>query len=181
MKKYLVVYYSNTGSNRFLANKIADALHCETEVIHPKIGAQPLLMLLASMKLRPGIKKINKNLKEYENIILVGPVWMGKFIAPLQAFLRKYKDDIRKLWFISCCGSSDEVKYEKFGHGHVFKLVKEQMGEKCADCIAFPIGLVLPEDKQKDSEAIMKTRLGDENFSGKIKKRFDELIASLKA
>jgi hypothetical protein len=45
--------------------------------------------------------------------------------------------------------------------------------------MAFPIDLVVPEDKKENPEAIMKTRLSDTNFNGAIKERFDQMIATL--
>ena len=35
---------------------------------------------------------------------------------------------------------------------------------------------MVPEDKQKDSDLIMKTRLSDSNFTGEIQKRFENFI-----
>ena len=52
------------------------------------------------------------------------------------------------------------------------------LGDKCIRCEAFPIGPVLPEDK-KDNNAVMKTRLSDNNFAGEIQKRFENFIQLL--
>jgi menaquinone-dependent protoporphyrinogen IX oxidase len=119
---------------------------------------------------------LRHNLEEYERIILCGPIWMGNFISPLRGFINKYKKLIKKLYFVTCCGSSYEVKDDKFGHATVFKLVKDILNDRLVLCQAFPIGLVLPEDKKKDSDLIMKTRLSDDNFTGEIQKQFDEFI-----
>lgn len=62
----------------------------------------------------------------------------------------------------------------------VFKAIKSLLNEKCEHCEAFPISLVLPEDKREDGELIMKTRLSDENFVGEIKQRYDNFIAKMK-
>jgi hypothetical protein len=45
--------------------------------------------------------------------------------------------------------------------------------------MAFPISLVLPRELQDDSDAIMKTRLSDENFTGEIVKRLETYIEQL--
>jgi flavodoxin len=176
MKKTIVVYYSNTGSNKYLAEKIAQRLECDIEAIRPRPNLFPILMLLSVLKTSWGIKSLKYNLDEYDRIILCGPIWMGKLISPLRGFINKYHKRIKSLYYISCCGSGDAVKNDKFGHATVFKLVKDLLGDRCVDCRAFPIGLVLPEDKQKDSDAIMKTRLSDDNFTGDIQKRFDHFI-----
>jgi flavodoxin len=176
MKKIIVIYYSNTGSNKYLAEKIADSLGCDIEEIKPRPNLFPVLMLLSALKTSWGIKSLRHNLDEYDRIILCGPIWMGRFVSPLRGFIKKYHKRIKHLYFVTCCGSSYAVKDDKFGHATVFKLVKEMLGDKCVLCQALPIGLMLPEDKQKDSDAIMKTRLSDNNFIGEIQERFDNFI-----
>jgi flavodoxin len=176
MKKTIVVYYSNTGNNKYLAEKIANRIGSDIEAIRPRLNIFPFQLLFSSIKMSPGIKSLHHNLNEYDGVILCGPIWMGKFISPLRNFINRYQKHINKLVFVTCCGSGDAVKNDKFGHATVFKLVKEMLGDRCVDCQAFPIGLVVPEDKQKDGDAIIKTRLSDDNFSGDIKKRFDGFI-----
>lgn len=173
--KTIVVYYSNKGSNRYLAKKISNRLSCEIEEIKPRLN----VFLLFIMNIHLGIKPLKSNIKEYDRVILCGPIWMGKFIPPLRSFTKKYSNHIHKLVFVSCCGSTYKGKDEKFGHGLVFKEVEQMLGDKCALCQAFPVGLVLPEDQQEDSDAYMKTHLSDENFKGKIQGVFDGFIKKL--
>jgi len=73
-------------------------------------------------------------------------------------------------------GSPDDKKNEKFGYGLVFKEVESILKDKSVLCQAFPIALVLPDDKKDDDDAFMKTHLNVENFKGEIKERFDNLI-----
>lgn len=174
--KTIVVYYSKSSNNKFLAEKTAQTLDCDIEEIIPRVNI--FILLLFNMSF--GNKPLKHNLKEYDRVILVGPIWMGKFISPLKSFVKRYRKSITQLYFITCCGSSDEKKDEKFGHNLVFKLLKEMLGEKCISCEAFPIILVVPEDKKNDDDAIMKTRLSNENFTGEIKQRFDNFISNIK-
>ncbi|MCB0497397.1 MAG: hypothetical protein KDC79_14745 [Cyclobacteriaceae bacterium] len=176
--KTLVAYYSNTGSNKYLAEKIAHTLGCEIEVIQPKIKPFMLLLIASSMNLGVGIKSLIHKPELYNRIILVGPIWMGRFIAPLRGFIRKYKTKLAKLYFVTCCGSRDETKNDKFGYATVFPKIEAAYG-KPVHCEAFPIALALPEDKVEDGEAIMNTRLSDQNFKGRIKERFEVLINTL--
>ncbi len=172
----VVVYYSNTGNNRYLAEKAAKNMHCDIVKIEPRLNV--FLFLLFGMN--PGIKTIPVNLSEYDKVILVGPIWMGKFISPLRSFVKKYGRSINKMYFLTCCGSSYAVKDEKFGHELVFKIIKNILGDKCVMCRALPIGLVVHEDKQEDNDAIMKTRLYDDNFKGEIQERFESFIEQVK-
>ena len=175
MKRPIVIYYSNNGSNRFLANKIAENLNCEIEEIRPRLNVQLLLLLGFSL----GIKRIKANLSEFDMIILCGPIWMGKFIVPLKSFVKKYTTTINELVFTTCCGSSFEMKDKKFGHGLVFNEIKEMLNEKCIHCEAFPITLVIPENKREDPNIVMSTRLTADNFEGEILARFDAFIQFL--
>lgn len=175
MNDYLVVYYSKTGSNKYLARKLVKDLNGEIEEIRPRLN---LFIFLLMMNI--GNKSMRNKIEQYEKVILCGPIWMGKLISPLKGFIKKYKNKISQMYFLTCCGSGYEVKDDKFGHARVFAKVKELMGDNCVHCEALPIGLVLPEDKKKDSEAIMNTRLTDNNFNGEIEKRYNDLLERLK-
>ena len=175
MKKSIVIYYSYNGSNHFLANKVAENLDCKIEEIKPRLNKQ-LFLVFGSLL---GNKKIQSNLENYDRIILCGPIWMGKFISPLKDFVKKYKQHLKELVFISCCGSGFEMKDKKFGHGLVFKEIKEMLGEKCNHCEAFPITLLLPDEQREDPKIVMNTRLTEENFKGEILQRFNSFIKTI--
>jgi len=172
MKKTIVVYYSRKGSNRYLSEKISKNLSCEIEAIRPRLN----IFLLFLMNIHLGIWTLKHNIKEYDMVILCGPIWMGKFIPPLRSFITKYSDSINKMIFVTCCGSTYAKKDEKFGHGLVFNEVADILKDRCIFCQAFPIGLVMPDDKKEDTEAFMKTHLNDENFKGEIVKKFENFM-----
>lgn len=172
MKKTIVVYYSRKGSNKYLAEKISKSLSCEIEAIRPWLNIFTLFLL----NIHLGIRPLKHNIKEYDKVILCGPIWMGKFIPPLRSFVTKYSDSIHKLIFVTCCGSTYAKKDEKFGHGLVFNEVENILKDKCVFCQAFPIELVMPEGKKEDTDAFMKTHLNDENFKGEIVEKFEDFI-----
>jgi len=170
--KTIVIYYSNKGSNRYLARMISQKLSCEIEEIRPRLD----VFLLFLMNIHLGIKPLKHNIKEYDKVILCGPIWMGRLIPPLRSFIKKYKQNLNKVIFVSCCGSTEDKKFEKFGHGLVFNEVENILKDKCVLCQAFPIVLVLPDDQKEDTSAFMKTHLSDENFKGEIQVIFDDFI-----
>ena len=173
--KSIVVYYSRKGSNKFLAEKIARQFSCDLEQIRPKSNAFSLILT----NINTGIKKLSSDISAYDRVIMVGPIFMGRFIPPLKSFVMKYKDQINQLVFVTCCGSTYDKKEEKFGHGLVFKEVKKILGDKLVLTRAFPVGLVLPEEKREDPDAFMKTHLNDDNFSGEIQERFEKLLQEM--
>lgn len=175
MKKTIVFYYSKTGSNKFLAHKIKHKINAEIEEIKPRINAHILLMLGLSL----GIKKLKNNVADFDRIILCGPVWMGKFIEPLRVFSLKYKNQIKELIFVTCCGSSYEIREKKFGHGRVFKKVESLFAEKYIRCEALPIALLLTDDKKQDADLVMNTRLTESNFNGEFLEHFNRFISHI--
>lgn len=179
MNKTLVVFYSNTGNNRYLAERIARSLDGDIEQIRPWISPFFFVFLSSVLKTGPGIRALKHQLNSYDTVILCGPLWMGMLLAPLRNFVGKYKNVINTFYFVTCCGSSDAQKDDKFGHGKVFSILRDLAGGKLVHCEAFPIVLVVPKDKIGDGNAIMKSRLSDENFKGEILRRFDAFIKFL--
>ena len=173
--KTIVLYYSKNGSNKYLARVIAGRLACPIEEIKPRLD----VFLLYLMRINLGNRALKHNIGDYEKAILCGPVWMGKLIPPLRSFLLSYKDRIGELDFVTCCGSSDAKKDDKFGHGRVFKEVQHIMQDKCASCQAFPIELVLPDHQKEDEHSIMNTRLSDVTFNEVIRERLDIYLETL--
>lgn len=174
--KTLVVYYSRTGSNTYLAEKIAHTLRGDIEAITPRLNLFPMLLLFSWLNISLGVKALTHRVDDYDAVIVCGPVWMGQCISPLRDVIKKHGTRIKHLYFATCCGSSDSTKDDKFGYAKVFLQVKRLAGDMCVHCEAFPIGLVLPEDKQDDSDAVMKTRLSDHNFTGHIQRRLENFI-----
>ncbi|MFZ5391880.1 MAG: flavodoxin family protein [Patescibacteria group bacterium] len=179
MSKNLVVYYSHTANNKFLAEKIAQELQCDCEKIEPSFNAFFWQMILSNLNLTTGLKNLQHNIADYDNIILCGPIWMGNLITPLRSFLKKYHQEIKNLYFVTCCGSKDENKDDKFGYNSVFTKVKDIIGDKCVQCTAFSINLVIPEDVKNKDEAMMKARLTNETYQGEIKKKLEEFVKNI--
>jgi flavodoxin len=174
--KIMVYYYSHKGSNRFLAHRIANDLNCEIEEIKPRLNAH-LLML---MGLNLGNRKLKSKVENYDRVILCGPIWIGKLIVPLKNFVVKYRPKIKKLIFVSCCGSTFKDKDNKFGHNLVFNQVKGLLDQKCLHCEAFPIDLVAPPELKEDPSAFMKVHLNSENFNGEIIQIYESFISKIK-
>jgi hypothetical protein len=133
-------------------------------------------MILSMLKTGSGVKHLKNDVKQYDHIIICGPIWAGFLCSPLVDFIRKYQKKINKLYYATCCGSDDSKKNDKFGYARVFHQVKELAGNKCIHCEAFPISLALPADKRADDNEIMKTKLSDKNFSGELQEKLNTLV-----
>lgn len=181
MSKNLVAYYSKSGSNKYLAERAAKAMNADIVEIKPRVTPFASLLFASATGLSWGNRKIGRDLSSYDSILLCGPIWMGQFVAPLKDFWKKHRKEIKKLHFMTCCGSKDRTKDDKFGYAHVLKKIQELAGNKTGELQAFPIELVLPEDKREDDQAMMNARLSDSNFTGEIADRFEVFIKEVTA
>ena len=172
----LVAYYSNTGNNKYLAERIAKDKNCDLVEIEPREKKFFGLMMSSLLKMSLGIYSSTKNIKEYDGIVLCGPIWIGQLISPLNDFLKKYRNDIKKLYFITCCGSGGESKDTKYGYNKVFEKVRILMSEKLVFAEAISIELVTPEEMKGKGEEAMKIRISDENFRGEILKKYTSIV-----
>lgn len=178
--KTIVIYYSRTGNNRYLAQRIQKDLECDIEEIKPIVKGIFFQVLATFTKLSPGVRRLKSDITTYDRVILVTPIWIGSVIYPTYSFLRKYNKYLKDIHLVACCGSDDAGKDDKFGYNGVFSKYREITKDKCRSCTAFPIKLSLPENMREDDEAVMAARLNDGNFSGELQDRYEKLISTLK-
>ncbi|WP_304226553.1 flavodoxin domain-containing protein [Gracilinema caldarium] len=173
--KYLVAYYSRTGNNRFVAEKLAADLQADLAEIKPMINA----FLLNIFGLTLGIKKIAKNVQDYEAVILCGPIWMGQLVAPLKKFIKKNQKMIKKLYFVTCCGGGEAEKDSQFGYEGVFKKVEYLTGSTFAGGTALSTSWLLSDQKEATPESVMEIKLNEHNFQGRIKEAYTQFVYAL--
>ncbi len=171
----IVLYYSHKGSNRFLANRMAQDLSCEIEEIVPRWNSHILMIMGVNL----GIHKLKSKVREYDRVILCGPVWVGKLIVPLKEFIRMYAKEVKQLVFVTCCGSSFKDKDSKYGYNLVFNKVKGLLNEKCEHCHAFPISMFTPLELKDDPNAYKTVHLNENNFEGEIVDAYNGFISRL--
>lgn len=93
--KRIIVYYSLSGNTEEAVSAIAEKLGCETLRIDtakamPKSFAAQILVGggQVAMNITPEIKPIEKDLRGYDEIFIGIPVWNGKGVPAMNAFLR---------------------------------------------------------------------------------------------
>jgi menaquinone-dependent protoporphyrinogen IX oxidase len=178
--KILVAHYSRTGSNRYLAERAAVELEADLEGIRPVVDLQPLILLGTWLGIGPGIRRLEHDPKEYDRVVVIAPLYLGKFALPAQKFVRRYSKCIREMFLATCCGSTYEKRNDKFGYESAFRHIRKVAGGGTVHCEAFSIGLVIPPEKQDDSETFMNTSLSDGNFKGEILEKFEGFIEQVK-
>ena len=178
--KTVVFYYSNTGNNYFIARQLERDLEADCFEIETKTKLKPWLIFTSYLQWSVSLKPLDVKWKEYQKVVLVGPIWVGSFISPLRAFIKQYSTQISQLHFVSVCGSSEEDKNSRYGYERVFKQVRKLVGSKNLECSALSIGLTLPESERSNSEKVMKVRMEESTFHGDFKAAYHLLLQKIK-
>jgi hypothetical protein len=119
--KTLIVYYSFSQNNEKLANRLRLQLECSIARIETKRKHTGLSIFLdIFFKRKPALKPLAVDLRNYEHIIFVAPVWAGKIATPIKSFLIDQQKYIRSYSLITLCGGGspnqrDNIGQELFG------------------------------------------------------------------
>lgn len=96
-KKYLVVYYSQTGATQQVAGEFAAMLDADTlriDVVQPYDGTyqetiERCLKEMADGEI-PALKDLNIDLSRYDTVFLGYPIWFGTYAPPVAALIKEY-------------------------------------------------------------------------------------------
>jgi len=102
--KTVVIYYSFTGNNRLLALELQRRLGGDcVEVFEARPRSRITILLDVLFDRKPGISWTPCELGNYEQAVLVAPVWAGHIAAPLAAFVARHKNALPPFAFLSLC------------------------------------------------------------------------------
>ncbi|MBF4806353.1 MAG: flavodoxin domain-containing protein [Pseudoleptotrichia goodfellowii] len=113
-KKTLVVYYSLTGTTEKVAEMIkeklgADILKIEPEKEYDTSSVSKLEALVKKQmanKEKVAIKKINKDISEYDTIIIGTPAWFSEVALPVQTYLSEQNLSDKKVAVFTTYGGT---------------------------------------------------------------------------
>ncbi len=179
MKKYLVTYYSNTGNSEFLAKKLAAKLECDIKRIVPKIDKVLVLFLLSLFRISIPTNITVKEMEEYDEVLMLGPIWGGLLISPLRSILKKCVRASNKIHFILTCETSEEAKNDKYGYAKVLSDAKKVGGATVIATEVFSTSLIKGEEESKHSKLSDKVKITEDNFKGKIKEKFEQFVSKV--
>jgi flavodoxin len=101
----LIVYYSYSGNNRTLALYLQKKLQCDAMAIQEYRPRKKMTIFLDVFLHRtPRISNPERSLQDYDQLILVAPVWAGRIATPLKTYLLQQYDAIRSFSLITVCG-----------------------------------------------------------------------------
>ena len=138
--KILLVYFSNTGRTKQIANLIRRVTDCDEEEIIPE---EPYPKDPYALKdrihregplYRPHIKTLTHDIKEYGTVIIGTPVWNNSLPPPVLTFLEG--NDWRGV-----------KVYPFFSSGGIYVSVLSNLKEKCKGAgIADPLYLIYDDN-----------------------------------
>lgn len=114
MSKFLIIYYSRTGVTEKVARALALELGADMGKIQDEVNRRGLLGYLrsgreAAFKSLPAIKPVEKNLADYDWLIIGTPVWAHSMASPVRVYLHQNKNAIRRLaCFCTMAGSGGQ-------------------------------------------------------------------------
>ncbi len=159
--KTLVVYFSQSGNARWMAERISSALSADMlrlvpKKAYPEKGFRKYFFGGGSavIKEAPALEPYQVDLAQYEQIVFVTPVWAGTVTPPLRTFIQSEHLEGKQFAFAACSmgGSAEKT----------FAALRSLLGT--ADDVP-TLWLIEPKRKQKpENEKAM------EAFCGKLVK-----------
>lgn len=172
--KNLIVYYSLTNNNELLAKHLQHCLGCEMlriETVRKKgvfsIGVDVIFGR------KPAIREYDMSIMDYDNLIIVGPVWMGKIATPLKTFLSEERYSINRYSFISVCGGHAGQK-EK-----IERELEAMAGIRPEKVLELWVSEIMSTDMTKDARNVSAYRITSRDLE-KFNTKIDEFCSALR-
>jgi flavodoxin len=111
--KYLVLYYSRTGNTKKIGDEIAKALSCDKEELIDTKNRDGAVGYIAggydaTRKNLTIIKDLEKNLMDYDLVVVGTPIWSWNVCPAIRTFLLQNKEKIKKVAFFATEGGSGD-------------------------------------------------------------------------
>ena len=106
--KIVILSYSLTGNNARFADHLARALNADLiqiSTLRPVNYGTITLDLVFQRK--PAIRFSGDQIKNYDLVLLIAPVWMGQVAFPLRRCLDALQQSACPYGFLSICGGAD--------------------------------------------------------------------------
>ena len=101
----LIVYYSRSGNSQIVADALKEQLSCNVECIHSTKDREGFLGVLTCvldqlLNRDDILQPLEKNPNNYNPVILISPVWMGKLASPARTFMKQTRLDDKEIYLI---------------------------------------------------------------------------------
>lgn len=141
--KALIVFYSRSGITKKVSEKIRSSLSCDMEEILEPRGRKGFFGFIRScyqavFKKLSEIKEPERDLSDYDIVIIGTPTWAGTMSTPVRTYLTTEKNKIREAAFFATSGNGKEQR--------IFRAMEKLVGKK-------PVAaLMIGEKKVKSGE-----------------------------
>ena len=101
----LIVYYSRSGTSQIVAETLKDQLSCKVECIHSTKNREGFLGVLTCvldqlLNRDDTLQPLKENPNNYNPVILVSPVWIGKLASPARTFIKQTRLDGKDIYLM---------------------------------------------------------------------------------
>ena len=105
--KTLVVHYSLTGNNKLLTEHVSGILKADTDKITvPGKVTGFTIFLDALLNRKPALAPPKFDPADYDLVVFIAPVWIGKVASPLRSYIEKYRSAIKNFAFLTISGEA---------------------------------------------------------------------------
>ena len=181
MKNYLVLYYSKTGNSQFIAEKLAKELWCPSKKITPIIDNIALLFLLSLLRINIPTNISDQDIQEYDEVILIGPIWGGLLVSPLRTVIKKCVRASKNIHFAVTCETKEEDKDKKYGSSQVLKKASDLGGKYVKNTEAFSTALINADNPSWSPKLSEKIKMTEDNYKGVLVSRVHDYASKIKA
>jgi len=121
MTKILIVYYTLTGSTRFIAESLKDSMEADMlelqpiKELNPDKGSKFMWGgAQATMKKKPKLEPIEIDPLDYDLLIIGTPVWAWTFTPPVRSFLSMFDLTGKKVALWTCSAGTGNKAMDRF-------------------------------------------------------------------
>lgn len=169
MKK-AILSFSLTGNNCALAKSLAEELEIDyIEVKTVRKFTKGTLVLDIFFDRVPKVKPLPETLKHYDELIFMGPTWMGQVATPLRTYLEYLKNTTQKYAFISVCGGA------KGANPNIEEQLMKRTGRAPEISAQLHTASLVPDDVKEDVKATTDYRLLAEDVKTFTRKAMEDL------
>lgn len=153
MAKILILYYSRTGTTKKVAEFIKGKLLCDIEEIigiDNRSGLKGYMLCgkEATKKIAGKIQPVQKDMSEYDLVIIGTPIWAWNLSSTVRAALEQNKNKFKKISAFCTMGGSGDDK--------AFSEIEKICGKKLLAKLALPAINVTQNKFQDKADAFIE-------------------------
>ncbi len=121
MKKSLIVYYTRTNTSTIISNFLCETENYDTVQLTDNENWKGIFGFIHAGKKSYKLEKVKYNplsinFNEYDNIVLISPIWANFMTPTIRSFVEDYKSELtnKVSMIFHAAGSADQKAIEDF-------------------------------------------------------------------